>query len=537
MSGGEGVRMAAQLVITAKTRVPNQPAIDRPRLDAVLARVVEHPLTLVVAPAGSGKSTALASYARRSAHTVVWYRTDAGDGSAEAFLAHLRHGIAAATGRELSEWSTADDALADLERDASADPLVVIVDDLHTVRDRPAEDALARLVEYLPEHVHLVVGTRSHPTFDLTRLRLEGRLLEIGADDLRFRTWESEQLLADLYGMDLGPEDVARLTRRVEGWAAGLQLYHLAVRTRPPREQRRLIDVASSRSSLARQYLTRNVLDGLRPELADFLLDTSVLGVVSGPMADELLGRADSAALLGELVELQLFVTPLDHELHRYHEVLRSLLESLLGEAIGPDALRERFAVASAILERSGHLGEALRCSARAERWDDVRRLVGMGDSDPLTQSYAWLDLLPPSIADDDAWLVLARARAELAAGRLHVALDRLRRAEALFGDAPGAEQARATRRRIEHLVDGSADDVPGWTGTWRRGLRSDPRSAITRLLHDGSPEALLGAAMLQLAIGEPGDAGNTFDRALRCDPVPTWVEVGGAIGRALVRR
>jgi DNA-binding SARP family transcriptional activator len=426
--------------------------------------------------------------------------------------------------------------LADLQEFGSDRRLVVVVDDLHTVRGRPADEALARLVEYLPDHVHVVVGTRALPSFDLTALRLDGRLLEIGADDLRFRTWETEQLLSELYRLDLGPEDVARLTRRVEGWAAGLQLYHLAVRNKPPREQRRLIDVASSRSTLARQYLTRNVLDTLRPELSRFLLDTSVLGLVSGRLADELLERSASATLLDELVQLQLFVTPLDHELHRYHEVLRSHLESLLGEEIGAEALRARLARAAQLLEHAGHIGEALRCAARAERWDDVRRLVGIADADPLTQSFAWLDLLPPGIGDDDPWLLLARARAELAAGRLSAAIARFRRAEILFGDAPDAEAARSTRRRIEHILDGSADEPADWVGTWRRGLRTDPRGAAARLDADAGADALLGAGVLHLAVGDTEAADTSFDRALRAEPLPMWVEIAGALGRATTR-
>ena len=301
---------------------------------------------------------------------------------------------------------------------------MVVIDDLHEIRGRPAEAAVARLIVDAPDHVGLAIGTRTMPSFDVTRLRLTGELLEIGPDDLRFRTWEAERLLNEVCGLRLSPEDVARLTQRIEGWAAGLQLFHLAVRHKSPSEQRRLIGVASSRSSLARQYLTRNVLDALPDNLRGFLLETSVLGVVNGALADKLLARDGSDAELWQLEELEQFVMPLDDGTYRYHEVLRSHLETELGQLVGTTALTERFALAAPLLEEAGYESEALRCHARAGQWDDVSRLAGSATAEPFARSFDWLDLLPTSVADDDPWLVLARARASLAAGKFRAAIE-----------------------------------------------------------------------------------------------------------------
>lgn len=239
-------------VIDAKTRIPRVRALQRERIDVLLSGIRDVRATHVVAPAGSGKTTALAQFAMVTDATTIWLRTDPLDGSVERFVAHLDHGWASALHLDIAGWTTIDDAIHGFEA-VDDRPIVVVIDDLHEIRGRPAEAAVARLIVDAPDHIGLAIGTRTMPSFDVTRLRLTGELLEIGPDDLRFRTWGAERLLNDVCGLRLSPEDVARLTQRIEGWAAGLQLFHLAVRHKPPSEQRRLIGVASSRSSLARQ--------------------------------------------------------------------------------------------------------------------------------------------------------------------------------------------------------------------------------------------------------------------------------------------
>lgn len=525
---------------SGRAHAPRWRAVSRERVDGLFDRITEVPVTTVIAPAGSGKTTALTQYTERTSATVAWLRSDALDGTVEHFVAHLDRSLAdAGHGRDGGEprgWHTIEDAVEGLARPAQG-PVVVIVDDFHLIRDRPAASAVEHLVTHLPEGAHLVLASRSLPVFDLTRLLLSGRLLEIGADELRFRTWEAERLVTDVYGLVLGPEDVARLTRRVDGWAAGFQLYHLAVRNKPPAEQRRFIDIVSSRSTLARQYLTRNVLDGLPEDLREFLLVTSVLGVVSARIADEFLGRTDSARHVRQLEELQLFVVPLGTDgVYRYHEVLRSHLETELGDDIGHERLVERFAAAAPILERAGYTGEALRCSARAGRWDEVSRLVGSGGDDPFDQLFDWLDLLPSGVADDDPWLMLARARAELTSGRIRRALGHYRRAEELFGDTDRAQACDHERRNIESLLDPFAPDPPGWLGELRRGLRVDPAGAAAALGHTAGAPALLARGLLTLSTGDLVAAAGDFDAILLDDDAPTWTAVAAHLGRVVTR-
>ncbi|HEX4982496.1 MAG TPA: winged helix-turn-helix domain-containing protein [Ilumatobacteraceae bacterium] len=520
-------------VISAKTRIPRVRALRRDRIDALLRRIRDVRATLVVAPAGSGKTTALAQFAMVTDATTIWLRTDPLDGSVERFVAHLDHGWARALDLEVAGWVTIDDAIHGFEA-VDDRPIVVVIDDLHEIRGRPAEAAVARLIVDAPDHIGLAIGTRTMPSFDVTRLRLSGELLEIGPDDLRFRTWEAERLLDEVCGLRLSPEDVARLTQRIEGWAAGFQLFHLAVRHKPPAEQRRLIGVASSRSSLARQYLTRNVLDALPDDLRSFLLDTSVLGVVNGALADKLLARDGSDAELWQLEELEQFVMPLDDGTYRYHEVLRSHLETELGHLVGPTALTERFALAAPLLEDAGYESEALRCHARAGHWGDVSRLAGSATAEPFARSFEWLDLLPSSVADDDPWLVLARARASLAAGKFRSAIEHYQRASRLFGDSADGDSCRRERLDIESFLDPFAAEPAGWLGELRRGLRIDPRGAAQRLDRLDLAQGAVAAGLLHFATGHVEDARRSFDRAVLHDPAPSWTLAAARLGRAL---
>jgi DNA-binding SARP family transcriptional activator/tetratricopeptide (TPR) repeat protein len=517
-------------------RVPGNGVLERERVNCLFDRITSFRASMVIAPAGSGKTTALMQFAARTHATVLWARTDSLDGSAEALVAHLDALHSNAMGSEPAGWTLPRDVGAGIAR-SGATPLVVVIDDFHLIRDRPAAGVVDELLATLPPGAHLVLSSRSLPSFDVSRLILSSDVHEIGADDLRFRTWETERLINQIYHLALGPEDVARLTRRVEGWAAGLQLYHLAVRSKSPSEQRRLIDVASSRSSLARQYLTRNVLHDLPTDVREFLLLTSVLGVVSGPIADEFLGRSGSHAILRHLHELQLFVTPIGSESAvRYHEVLRSHLETELGEEIGHDELIRRFGAAAPLLERSGFTGESLRCWARAGRWDEVSRLVGAGGSDPLDQLYDWLDLLPSGVADDDPWLLQARARSELARGRLYRAIAHYRRAEQLFGESDAVVSCQVERLNLESFLDAFATDPPGWLGVLRRGLRTAPLESAEALRHLDDPLAQLAAGLLCLCAGDQQRAIDHLDAVLLDDSAARWTVVAAHLASVVIR-
>jgi hypothetical protein len=432
-------------VLSAKLRAPRSDALPRERLDALLNGLWRRRLGLVVAPAGSGKTTLLARFAANAGVPVAWYRPEAGDGAEEVFLGYLEAALRGALGGLPRGWRSVEDASRALESWRGERALVVI-DDLHALEGTPAEAVLERLLDYAPT-LRFLAATRTLPRLNLSRLRVAGNLIEIGGDELRFRSWEVERLFRDFYQDPLPPVELAQLARRTEGWAAGLQLFHLATRGKALAERRRVLEGLGVSTRFVREYLTRNVLDELPADLREFLLETCVLRRLSGAICDRFTDRRDSHLLLQELERRQVFTQALDDDGHyRYHEVLRSHLESILVQQLGEAAVGERHRRAGAVLEEAGALPEALHAHCRAEDWAAVDRLLGRGGEQLVDGAQTWIEALPAPVLDHDPWLLLAGARKHRAEGHLQAALDAYQRAEHGSGAADATEIARRER-------------------------------------------------------------------------------------------
>ena len=236
-----------QPVLRSKTRAPQAKGLPRERLDAALGQLWEHRLGLIIAPAGSGKTTLLGHFVATAGVPVGWYRAEPADSSVAAAVAHLERALVPALDGLHGGWTDIDQAIDALEGWVGR-RAVLVVDDLHALWGTEAEGALERLLEHLPPSLTVLAATRRLPGFDLSRLRVAGTLLEVTADDLRFRSWEVERLFRDVYGEHLPPNELAELARRTEGWAAGLQLFHLATSGKPAGERRRVLRELGQRS-------------------------------------------------------------------------------------------------------------------------------------------------------------------------------------------------------------------------------------------------------------------------------------------------
>ena len=525
-----------QSVLGAKVRIPRIKALARERLDELLSSVWDHRLALVVAPAGSGKTTLLAQFAAASGLPVAWYRAEPADASAEAAVAHLERGLVSALGLP-DGWTTVDDAIEALDG-WKGERALVAVDDLHALWGTEAEATLERLLAHLPPGVVMVAATRRAPGFNLSRLRVSGELFEVGPEDLRFRSWEVERLFLDFYDAPLPPDELAELARRTEGWAAGLQLFHLATRGKPAMERRRMLQELGMRSRLVREYLARNVLDELPLHVRDFLLQTCVLGRLTATLCDELRGATSSDALLAELEQRQIFTAPLDDEgAYRYHEVLRSYLEAALVESVGEAEARARYREAGELLEGHGHLPEALRAYCRAEDWPAATKLLGGRGEQVIDRPGAWLEALPPTLLDHDPWLLLASARRAVAEGRWEAALDAYRRAEAASGPGQPGGASRRERRALEGWFAPAVSSPTDWTSILRLAVVRDPVGVVQREAGRLSgPIGALVVGVAQLLDGRVDDAVASLSAvAVRGDASPA-VTIGAGIGVALAR-
>ncbi len=463
---------SAPSTLPGRLRIPSSRALPISRIDAILDEAWEHRLTLVVAPAGAGKSTLLARFAAAAPGPVAWYRADGWDRDPVRMLRHLDQALRAAVPGIRGGWETVEDALTALEH-GLPDRTLLVIDDLHTLESTDAEHALERFIELAPSSLTIVAASRVWPDMNLPRFKVAGELLEIGVDDLRFRSWEVEQLYRDFYGQPLPPEELATLTRRTEGWAAGLQLFHLATQGKPAAERRRLLDrLARPAPRLTGEYLSRNVIADLPDELRRFLVGTSVLGRLTGQLCDQLMGRDDSSAMLRELEARCLFTLPLaETGAYRYHEVFRLHLLGVLVDTVGETESRARHQRAGELLADAGALPEALDALCRAEAWAAVANLLGRDGSALADGAAAWMAAVPPTMLRNDPWLILARARTLRAQGHIRAAAEAFADAETVFGDADGA--ATAARERAPLLP-------------W---LDPDPPRAV----HEASPADLAG--------------------------------------------
>jgi DNA-binding SARP family transcriptional activator len=498
---------ASSPVVLTKVRIPSAPSMPVERLDGLLDVVWRHRLALVVAPAGSGKTTLLARFAGRAPGPVGWYRAEAWDRDEATMLRHVEAALAPSMEGVPRDWSTVADA-ANALAGWQGGPALLVVDDLHTIAETPAEAALERLIDYAPASLTVIAASRVPPAFNLPRLRVSGLLVEIGSDDLRFRSWEVERLFRDFYEEPLPPEELARLARSTEGWAAGLQLFHLATRGKPPDERRRVLTALGPSSRLMRDYLTRNVVHELPDDLRRFLVETSVLGRLSGTLCDRLLDRTGSGEVLLELERRRLFTHALPEDgVYRYHEVLRSYLQGVLVEEVGEARSRERFRSAGELLAETGAMAEALEAFCRAEDGDSARRLLGRDGQAVAGRSSAWVDAIPASMLLHDPWLLLATARRLRSEGRFAAAVERYQRAEVTFGSMDTAVTCREERQALSAWLESGSSTRIGWSSVLRSALRRDPMSVARDVGPAAGAEAPLVRGLALLVAGEVSES------------------------------
>lgn len=499
--------MAVDTVLQEKLRAPEARGLARERLEQPLLSDTPGGLNVVVAPAGSGKTTLLARVAVQVAVPVGWYRVTADDASEERLVAHLRQAVAPIT--ELADATSMTEILTGLDRwDGPAGAL--ILDDLHEIADTPAERALERLVSLRPPRLQLILGSRRMPGVNIPRIRVSGSIQEIGSDDLRFRSWEVEELFASIYNQPLRPEAAAALTRRTGGWAAGLQLFHLSTVGRTVAERHQAVHDLAGRSKLVRSYLTRNVLAELAEDRREFLVKTCTLGRLSGATCDELLNTTGSHRILEQLEDSQLFTSTDDGgSFYRYHEILQTHLELALVEDFGIDEARALYHRSGQVLEAAGDLRAAARAYAKAGDWAALSELVGSGiDASHMDDDH----LLPASTWHHDPWLALANARRLVREGALKAAADAYQHAQSLYEEPNFHQLCRSEHQVVTMWLPGDGgpgriDRIPvqaHWSGSLRDAIRHLPAFAtIGEPVPGREPGARLCYALVAILSGE----------------------------------
>lgn len=497
----------AVMCAAAQPDISGRTGLVRPRLLEELAGLRTARLALIVAPAGAGKTTLLAHVAATWAGPVGWCRIGAATTTAERLVRGIWQAVPGlATGEPPSD---VDGLLWALNRWPGGEVLL-IVDDLHLLGRTPATAALETVAAHAPAWLHLLAAGRCVPDFNLSRYEFSDTCL-IDEERLRFRSWEVEDLLRDVYREPLPPDDAAALARRVSGWAAGLHLFHLSTRGQPLAERRRTVAALDGRSALTRGYLTRTVIDELPVNLREFLVRTCVFEVVTSARCEALLGGpGTSRGHLEELERRQAFTSSPDGgQSYRYHEVLRAHLAVTLSEEVGEAAARQWHARAARLLAAEGAQVEAARAFARAEDWPAVRQLLaelGTRVADEVVEP--WRDLLPDWLVAEDPWLMVAEARQLLGRGKVAAAVGCLRSAEEHFAD----EGARARCRTIRRLATAWLPGPAAMSGHFSAALRDATRRHPTLVAAAAGDRPLVQAVAYLLA-GNVAEAGRVLSR------------------------
>ena len=422
---------------------PRDSLVARPRLLERLNRITESKLTLVSAPAGFGKSTLLAEWLaipRDDGWLAAWLSIDEADKEPAAFWTYLIAALRTVV-PDIGEGSISllespqlriESVLAPLLNELAAmpDDVVLVLDDFHVI-DAPAiEEGVAYLLDHLPGRMHLVIATRADPALPLARLRARGDLLEIRAADLRFTLEEASTYLSDVMGLRLGARDVAALEGRTEGWIAALQLAGLSMQGRD--------DVATFIAGFAGDdryivdYLVEEVLQRQPDHVRTFLLETSILDRMSGPLCDAVTGRDGGKAMLEALDRGNLFLVSLDdrRRWYRYHQLFADVLRArLFDEQPGrvPDLHRR----ASDWYEHNGDRSEAIRHALAGEDFDRAASLIELAvpalrQGHQEVTALRWLRALPDEVIGRRPVLSVAYAWALLSIGELEDVARRL---------------------------------------------------------------------------------------------------------------
>ncbi|WP_280878934.1 LuxR C-terminal-related transcriptional regulator [Streptomyces pseudovenezuelae] len=511
-------------------------------LVAALDRAAEKPVTMISAPAGSGKTSLLRAWADRPGQDrrIAFMSVRPGQQDAQLFWLALLDAVRAAAGTEgaaepppvapgFDGGAMVDKVLSEVA--AAGGHFFLVIDDLHELGSAEATEQLTALLTHLPHGVHAIVATRHDLPLRLHRLRLTGELAEIRAAELRFTEAETRELLATC-GVALPDEVAGLLHQRAEGWAAGLRLAVLSLAGHPDPE-RFVAEFSGSHRTVA-EYLMAEMLERQPADVQRLLLRTSLLDRVNGELADLLTGATGSERILLDLEDANAFVVSLDPDRtwFRYHRLFADLLRLELRHT-HPEAIPELHRLAARWFAEHAQTADAVRHLQAAGDWAEAARLLtdhtvsltldgqggtvvallrafpaGAGEDSPeLALVYANADLHQHRLAEAQAHLEIARSyaattppdrrpRLRTAIASLDLLLARLRgHFDAVFEQADALSSPAVGRSNTEVALAGDLRALAllnlGVTEAWSLRLAESERH-------------LLEGAVLARGIGRP---------------------------------
>jgi len=419
-----------------------------------------HPLTLVSAPAGYGKTAIVAEWAQRSRRPVTWLALDESDNEPLRFFmyfiaalqkVHASIGVelmALLQSNQLPPRETLVTLLINDLIESKTLP-VCVLDDFQSIQEEFILDVLQEIILRLRHPLHLMIVTRDDPAMPLGRLRAHAQLTEIRAADLRFTKKEINHFFRDIVQIQLSESAISLLDERTEGWVAGLQLVGISIQGHAKPES--VIASLSGSQRHILSYLTEEVLKQQLPSVQEFLLQTSILAKFSADLCNAVTRQGNGEPLLRQLFTSNLFLIPLDdHEgWYRYHHLFAGLLFNILKRTALPEKIRELHERASQWFESENMPVEAIDHALGAEDFGRAASLLEEHTWALLNQGYvrrveAWMQSLPlewraqsPRTNLGIAWMYLLR-------GNFGLVMPFLQQAEAALERIAANDDLRA---------------------------------------------------------------------------------------------
>lgn len=441
---------------------PRTKSVPRPRLIERLNASLDRKLTLISASVGFGKTTLVSEWVADCDRPTAWLSLDEGDNDLARFLTYLvaaLQRVAPEVGGGLvstltsTQPPTTQSLLTGLLNEIAALPhkILFVLDDYHVIDSKPIDDTLAFLLEHLPPQMHLVIATRENPQFPLGRLRARGLLTELRATDLRFTPDEAATFLNQVVGLGLSAEEIASLESRTEGWIAGLQLASLSMQGR--QDLSAFIRAFAGDNRYIVDYLLEEVLQRQPDHVRRFLLQTSILDKLFGPLCEAVTEEAEGSSRLEALERGNFFLVPLDEkrQWYRYHHLFAEVLSVHL-QMEQPDQVAALHRRASQWYALHGSAADAIRHSLAAADFARAADLVELA-SPAMSRSrqegtlLGWMQALPEEVLRCRPVLSAWYAGVMLSCGLVEGVADRLRDAE-----EPPAEMVVADEEAFRHL-------------------------------------------------------------------------------------
>jgi LuxR family maltose regulon positive regulatory protein len=423
-------------------QIPNK-FVHRHRLTGRVQQGIQGPLTLLAAPAGFGKTLLLLEWTRETHLPVAWLTLDSDDNDLSRFFRYLigaLQNIETSLGEEALDFTLSStggglkvgltlliNELSTLQKE-----IALVLDEFQVLENPLALQGVGFLLKYLPPNLHLVIASRSEPEIDLTYLRAKGRVVEVGADELRFTSEEVDQYFQQAVGLQLSPETIQELEERTDGWITSLQMAAISLKNQA--DPATLLASLQGKAYYLAGFLAEEILDRQPEEIRHFLLRSSILETLSGPLCEAVVDPEAQpgygAAMLNRLEHAQLFITALDekHEWFRYHPVFADFLRQLQ-EEVNPAEIPGLHQRAALWLEANGSLREAFRhaLASKGVEWaaDLIERnalpMINMGE---VTALARWIGRLPDVITRQRPHLILAYAWALIVTHQADIARD-----------------------------------------------------------------------------------------------------------------